>query len=84
MSHPVAAALQARVLDLINDTLAPHGGGIVNGFLLAVDYLDGEGEPSFVISVAPDQRASLSSGLARLLHISTDRDIWRVLDGGDE
>jgi hypothetical protein len=79
-AHPVAEALQGRLLDLINDTLAEHGGGIVNGFLLAVDYLDGDGDPSFVISVAPDQRASLSSGLARLLHISTDRDIWNVLD----
>ncbi len=64
--HPVAEALSARLLDAINDVLGQHGGGMVNGFIAVVDYLDSDGEPSFALTVAPDQRGSMSSGLARL------------------
>lgn len=82
--HPVADALQDSVLDVINDALAAHGGGMVNGFLLVVDYLDGDGDPSFVLTTSPDQRGSLTSGLARLAAVSTDRDLWNALGGDDD
>jgi hypothetical protein len=82
--HPVADGLQGALLDAIQDVLAANGGGMVNGFLMVVDYIDGEGEPSFAITVAPDQRAAQSSGLVRLAAVSTDRDLWNVLGGDDD
>lgn len=77
---PIAEALSERILNLINDVLAENDGGIVGSFLIGVDFLDSDGEPSFVISSAPEQRGSASMGLARLLTLSTDRDLLQVLN----
>ena len=77
--HPIATALQERILNTINDALGEHGGGIVNAFLLAIDYLDHEGEPAFIITCPPDQRGIATAGLATLLKISSDTDLRHAL-----
>ena len=75
MSDPLADDLSARLLGLLSDFLADNGGGMVEGFALAADFLDGDGEPQSAVVFAPGQRATQSAGLARVLTKSTDEDI---------
>lgn len=83
---PIASGLQDRILDVIQDELAKNGGGMVNAFLLGVDYLDEKGEPSVIITVMRDQRKMTTAGLARWLMVDADGQIQDTMfprNGGE-
>ena len=75
------ATLSDKVNALIAEHLAQEGGGIVLAFHLTAEYIDSEGDESWLYANAPDQRISRTMGLLEWAKGVTLNDQRRYLDG---
>lgn len=80
----LADVLSERIGKLIEDTLAEHGGGFVDGWIGWVNYTAPDGKPSFASICPPEQVLSSALGMAHAQVIDIDRMFKRYLDGRDE
>lgn len=67
-------SLHEFVTESVNAYLAATGGGIPNGFIYAVNYIDSEGVQNNQIGCMEDQSPVLSAGL--LAYLKAVVDAW--------
>jgi hypothetical protein len=70
--------LAQRVQDAMQAHLVENeGGGFPTEFLLIANYNDCDGEPSYFLTVADDQRVSTTLGLSQWGALATEADARR-------
>lgn len=79
----LSTRLQTGVQDLVNDLLAEDGGGMVEGFVTFVTYVDAEGESCFGFCAAPGQRVFLTAGMVDAMQSLTASQMHGALHHDD-
>lgn len=74
-------SLHEMLTETINSYLAQTGGGIPNGFIYAVNYIDSDGDTNNEIGCMEDQSPVLSAGLNSYLSAVTEAWVQRALFG---
>ncbi|HET7327860.1 MAG TPA: hypothetical protein VFJ14_11320 [Nocardioidaceae bacterium] len=72
--------LQARVQSAIEEYLAENGGGFVTSWHFIADFIDSDGEQSWLHHTAEDQTMSTTMGLIRWAQGVADYEQQRYLD----
>jgi hypothetical protein len=79
------ADLQARVQAAIDEHLAENGGGFVTSWHFVADFIDSDGEESWLFATADDQKAMATMGLLEWARGVAQYEQRRYLeDIGDE
>lgn len=76
-------SLHEMIAETVNSYLAQTGGGIPNGFIYAVNYIDFEGATNNEVGCMDEQSPVLSAGLNSYLSAVTEAWVQRSLFGCD-
>lgn len=68
------------VLQAMSDQLAARGGGMVTGFICTAEFLDADGDPSFMILEPVEQMTQRSLGMVEYVRRALLRDVDLQLD----
>lgn len=73
-------ALQAKIQRTIDEHVAEEGGGFVTAWHLIAEYIDTEGEESWLYATADNQKAMTTIGLIEWARGVTRYEQHRYLD----
>lgn len=68
-------SLRQRITETINEYLAQNGGGIPNGFIYSIGYINGDGINTVEIGAMDSQSPMLSAGLLAYLNTVIDEAV---------
>lgn len=81
---PESRTLHDMLTETVNNYLLETGGGIPNGFVYAIQFIDGNGSVNNALGCMSGQSTLLSAGMVTYLDTASRRWVEEALFGDDD